>query len=275
MQNLLKFIQTHSNFLLFLCLEAIAFLLFLSANPFQRSSVLSAANEAAALLNEGADHVSGYFYLGQANRALAEENAQLLAENARLRSFAEAAKEQDSLYQYANLQWRFRPAKVVDMETRTQHNYLVLNKGSRDSIRVGQGVLSHDGVVGVVSSVNSHFALVIPIIHPKMNVSCRLLKSGATGFLHWQGPSSRHALLTDVARHIAVEEGDTVVSSGLTGLFPEGVHVGVIDRATLDDGDTYYTLRVRLATDFRSLQYVQIVENPLKAMQDSLLYHVP
>ena len=275
MQNLLKFIQQHGNFLIFLCLEVVAFMLFFSSHPYQRSGILSAANTAAAAVNEGAGTISGYFSLGAVNRALAEENARLQTENARLAGIAERQAENDSIYRYAHLQWCFSPAKVVDIQTKTMHNYLVLNKGSRDGVAPGQGVLSHDGVVGVISGVNSHFSLVIPVIHPKMNLSCRLAKNGDMGFLHWQGTSPHYAQLTDIARHVTVTEGDTVVTSGMTGLFPEGVSVGVIDRISISDGDTYYTLRVRLSTDFSSLKYVQIINNPLKQMQDDLLREVP
>ena len=275
MHSLLKFIQQHSNFLIFICLEVVAFLFFFLSNPFRRSGIWSAANSVTAFVNEGAGAVSGYFSLGAVNNALAEENARLLEENARLSGFVEKDAEADSAYLYSHLQWQFTPAKVVDAETRTMHNYLVLNKGSRDGIAVGEGVLSHSGVVGVVSGVNSHFALVTPVIHPKMNLSCRLAKSGDTGFLHWQGVSAQYASLTDIARHVPVAEGDTVVTSGLTGLFPEGVLVGVIDKAELKDGDTYYTLRVNLAAGFSGLRYVQVVRNPLKVLQDSLLREVP
>lgn len=275
MHNLLRFIQQHNNFLIFICLEVVAFLLFFISNPFRRSGVWSAANSVTAFINESAGTVSGYFSLGTVNSALAEENARLLEENARLRGIAEKDAEADSAYLYSHLQWSFTPAKVVDAETRTMHNYLVLNKGSRDGITVGQGVLSHSGVVGVVSGVNSHFALVIPVIQPKMNLSCRLAKSGDVGFLHWEGTSAQYAALTDIARHVSVAEGDTVITSGLTSLFPEGVLVGVIDKAELKDGDAYHTLRVQLSAGFAGLRYVQVVRNPLKALQDSLLREVP
>jgi rod shape-determining protein MreC len=275
MHSLLKFIQQHANFLIFLCLEVVAFLLFFSENPFQQSTVFSAANTVTASVNNTAEQITSYFTLKSTNQALAEQNAQLLTENTLLLSLAEQQAENDTGYFYSHLRWNFLPAKVVDVQTQTMHNYLVLNKGSRDNITLGQGVISHDGVVGVISAVNTHFALVTPVIHPKMNLSCRLQKNGSMGFLHWQGDSPHYAFLTDIARHVSVSEGDTVVTTALTGLFPENIMVGVIDRTTLPDGDTYYTLRVRLSTDFSRLRYVQILNNPLKPLQDSLLRQIP
>lgn len=89
------------------------------------------------------------------------------------------------------------------------------------------------------------------------------MRNRQQGFLHWDGPSSRYAGLNDIGRHIEVREGDTIVTSGLTDRFPQDVMVGVVDKVTLRDGDTNYRISVRLSTDFRSLEYVQIIRNPL------------
>lgn len=271
MQNLWKFILRYSNTLLFVLIEVLAVVWFFLSEHKPRSGMFGAANTVVATLNNGASGVSEYFSLRSTNDELAKENARLKEEIDRLKNLQEPLLERDSIYRYAHLGWHYKIAKVVDIQTNTQHNYLVLNKGERDSIAVGQGVIASAGVVGVVSEVNSHYSLVTPTIHPKMHVSCRIKKNGHTGFLQWNGPSTHYAYLTDVARHIPVEQGDTVVTSGLTHIFPEDIMVGVIDEVSLGEGDTYHTLRLRLSTDFSSLRYVQVVNNPLAGWQDSLI----
>lgn len=270
MRNLLELIRKYSNFLLFLAMEVAAFLWMFSEQKMQQSAYLSASNVVTASFNLLLTNTDEYFHLHHDNAALVEENARLNERLNELQGLLEDSAERDSNYVYAHLQWGYMPARVVDVETNSRHNYLVLNKGLRDSVQMGQGVVSHDGVVGIVSAVNTHFAQVIPVIHPKMRLSCRIRRNGQMGFLVWSGPSPRYADLTDIGRHIAVQEGDTIETNGLTGLFPEGIPIGVIDRIELPDGDTYYNLRVLLATDFKSLRYVQIVHNPLAAEQDSL-----
>ena len=263
MQNLLRFLQRYSNFLLFIVLEVVALLLFVLTQPYQHARFFSAANGFVTSVTQVGDNISGYFTLTRVNRQLAEENAMLREQIVGYQSLIEKQAETDTTYRYAHLRWQFTPAKVVDMQTATAHNYLVINKGSRDNVQEGQGVLSHDGVVGVVSKVNTHFSLVVPLIHPKMNLSCRIMRNRQQGFLHWDGPSSRYAGMNDIGRHIEVREGDTIVTSGLTDRFPQDVMVGVVDKVTLRDGDTNYRISVRLSTDFRSLEYVQIIRNPL------------
>jgi len=271
MQNLLRFIQRYSNFLLFLGLEVAAFLLYISTQPYQQSKVFSSSSYVIASLNECSSRVTGYFALSQVNEDLIVENTQLRTELMQLRSLVEPMMENDSTYYYSHLQWSFVPAKVVDMQTASNHNYIVVNKGERDGIEEGQGVLSQNGVVGLVSKVNSHFSLVVPMIHPKMNLSCRIRKNAQQGFLHWQGPSCLYAYLDDIGRHVEVSEGDTVVTSGLTGRFPEDILVGVIDQVKIEDGDANYRIRVRLSTDYRSLEYVQIIDNTNLIEQEQLI----
>ncbi len=270
MHNLLRLIQKYGNFLLFLAMEVAAFLWMVSEQKLQQSTFLSASNTLTASFNLMLTNTDEYFHLREENAVLAEENARLRGQVNHLQGMVEDSVERDSAYVYSHLRWSYQPARVVDVATNSRHNYLVLNKGARDNVHEGQGVLSHDGVVGIVSAVNLHFAQVIPVIHPKMRLSCRIRRNGQMGFLVWNGPSPRYANLTDIGRHILVEEGDTIETNGLTGLFPEGIPIGVIDRVELPDGDTYYNLRVLLATDFKSLRYVQIVHNPLAAEQDSM-----
>lgn len=270
MHNLLRLIQKYGNFLLMIVMEVAAFLWLFSEQKLQQSTFLSASNTAIASFNLLLTNTDEYFHLREENASLAAENARLSERLHRMESMLEDSVENDSAYVYAHLEWQYMPARVVDVATHSQHNYLVLNKGLRDGVKEGEGVLSHAGVVGIVSAVNSHFAQVIPVIHPKMRLSCRIRRNGQMGFLVWTGPSPRYANLTDIGRHIAVEEGDTIETNGLTGLFPEGIPIGIVDQIELPEGDTYYNLRVLLSTDFNSLRYVQIVHNPLAAEQDSM-----
>ncbi len=270
MQNLLKLIVKYSNFLIFIILEVAAFALFLFERPYPHSTVLSSANKVVAYINSLAGGMTSYFSLAADNERLMQENARLYSQNITL---------QNTLDEYLALAdtpsvslegWHFLPAKVVDVKTNTMTNYIVINKGSADSVKVGVGVVGSQGVVGVVSAVNSRFSLVTPLIHPKLNMSCRLQSSGSVGFLHWQGQSPHYAYLTDIARHVSVNAGDTVLTSGLTSIFPEGLVAGVVEEVNINDADTYYTIQVKLATDFTSLRYVQVLSNPMASLQDRI-----
>lgn len=162
--------------------------------------------------------------------------------------------EQESVthYQYA---------KVVQMTTNRLHNYLTINRGRKDGLRIGQGVRNEEGAVGIVRTVGTNYSVVLPLINTHTNLSCRFAKNDYIATLQWNGKDSRFAQLADVAAHMVVNPGDTIVTSGLSPVFPEGIPVGIVENSTLKEGDSYYTIRVRLHTNFKRLKYVEVVEN--------------
>ena len=249
MQTLIKILLRYSNFLVFIALEVAAFMLISWNNVYPRSSLLSTANDFVAWQHEQMSEIGGYF-------SLRSQNEQLAAENAALRNqicSMDSAESRGSIH--------YQNAKVVQMTTDQLHNYLTINRGSRDGIQQGQGVRSEQGVVGIVRTVGRNYSVVLPIINTFSNLSCRFAKNDYIGVLQWDGKDNRYAQLADVATHMVVNVGDTIVTSGLSPVFPEGIPVGIVESSVLYEGESYYSIRVRLNTDFKRLKYVEVVQN--------------
>lgn len=270
MRNLIQFLLRSSNFLIFMILEVVAFILICTCNEYQHSAVLSSANRIAAGTNSFKTSIEEYFYLRSENAILAEENARLKSELMMLANHNEVTLERDSQYVYSHLDWDYIPAKVIDLSTHKQHNYLTINKGSRDGVAIDMGVIGADGVVGIVSAVGEKYALVIPIIHTKISISSRLKSNGQLGGTAWDGRDYRYVNLIEISRHVDVHAGDTVVTSGLTDVFPEGIMIGVITETELGKGDNYHHTIVKLNTDYKSLKYVQVLGNKNAKMTDEI-----
>ena len=260
MQNLLKILLRYSNFLVFIALEVAAFLLIVFNNPYPRSSVLSTANDAVAWQNEQVNEVRSYFHLRSLNEQLSEENAAL-------RNQISSMKSEESGESIA-----YMPAKVVQMTTDELHNYITINRGSNDGVVRGQGVRNADGVVGIVRTVGRNYSVVLPIINTRTNLSCRFAKNDYIATLQWDGKDARFAQLADVAAHMVVNAGDTIVTSGLSPFFPEGIPVGIVENSVLKEGASYYTIRVRLHTNFKRLKYVEVVQNAAQKELEELTY---
>ena len=271
MQTLLKFILRYGNFLLFILLEVAAFMLVGWSNAYPRSSVLSTANRFVAWQYEVVSEVTGYFGLKGVNERLAAENAALRSqlENSGLweESDADTTKILSTNYKSpfkGDLEGPriiYREGKVVQMTMNGMRNYLTVNRGEEDSVYEGMGVRNEEGAVGIVATVGKHYAVVLPIINIETHLSCRFLKNDYIGTLQWDGRDTRFAELADVATHLEVNIGDTIVTSGLSTSFPAGIPVGVVEDCRLDEGASYYTVRVRLATDFRRLRYIEVIDN--------------
>lgn len=249
MQNLLKILLRYSNFLVFIALEVAAFLLISLNNAYPRSSMMSTANDAIAWQHEQISEINGYFSLRSQNEQLAAENAMLHNQIGAM----DSAQNRFALH--------YQTAKVVHMTTTKMHNYLTINRGSRDGVTRGQGVRNSEGVVGIISTVGPNYSIVMPVINTLSNLNCRFAKNDYIATLQWDGKDSRFAQLADVASHMVVNTGDTIVTSGLSPVFPEGILVGIVESSILKPGDSYYTICVRLHTNFKRLKYVEIVQN--------------
>ncbi len=272
MKDLLQLLVRFSNVLLFIGLEGVAVVLFVLNNSYQKSAVLSSCNAVAASVYTVSDNITSYFSLKSDNQRLVEENALLLNRVNQLEN--QLAVSVDSVltisYVAADKNLTYIPARVINASTNRQHNYLTLNKGRRDGVTLDMGVVNENGVVGVVCAVSECFSLVIPLINTDIAVSCKFARNNYVGSLHWEGRDIAQSELHDVARHVEVQQGDTILTSGLSSIFPADIPVGVVEHTELTDHDAYHHIHVRLAVDFKRLQYVKIIANHNQAEQVAL-----
>ena len=190
MQSLFRFILRYSNFLVFLILEVVAFLLIASNQEYPRSSVLATTNRVVASYYATMSNIRGYFRLRYDNDVLAEENAQLRNQLMKYQNIEEDSIEH-TIYTYSHLQLRYITAKVIHLTTDKEHNFITLNKGARDGVKRGAGVCDEKGAIGVICTVGEHFSLVVPVIHTASATSCRFKKNDYIGIASWDGRSSR------------------------------------------------------------------------------------
>jgi rod shape-determining protein MreC len=132
------------------------------------------------------------------------------------------------------------------------------------------GVIGSEGIVGVVNNVSNHFSTVIPLINPSFSVSGKFMNSGFFGPVQWKNTDYRYAYLVDIPRYADIEEGDTVVTDARSLIFPEGIHIGYVESYELQQDQNFFSVRLRLATDFASTNYVYIIEDKLREELEEL-----
>lgn len=206
--------------------------------------------------------------MGGINEALSEKNAKLLKrlEN-RSPSGDTTFLELDSVFAHT---FDFWSAKVINNSIHLHQNYLTLNKGRNQGIRVGMGVFNELGVIGRVTGVSNNFATVISLLHIDLLISSKIRRDGVIASTRWDGVNSKRAKLLYVPRHVEVEIGDTVVSSGFNATFPEGIPIGIINQVNEGDETNYLDIGLEFTTDFSKLSYVYLVENSMRQELDSL-----
>lgn len=271
MRSLLRFLVRNYAFLLFLFLEALSLVMVFSYNSFQRSRFLNSANFISASLYNTTSSILQYFELARVNEELANENAYL--RSMLDRGIPEGMTIPDSVGS-ANLlpgsNFMFRSARIINNSANKQQNYITLDKGLKDGIKADQGILSPKGVVGVVTSVSESYASGLSLLNSRWSISSKLKKSGYYGPLQWDGNNYRQANLQGIPIHVNLAIGDTVVTSGHSSIFPEGLLVGTILSFDKPQGENYYNIKVLLAVDFKSIRYVHVIENVKKQEINSL-----
>jgi len=248
---------------LFLFLEIISFTLIVKNQEYQKSVFLSSSNSMVSGMYEWSNSVVEFFKLRAANDNLSEENTALKNQIINLQNKLSTLKPEasDSVHFRIppEMEYQFISAKVINSSTNKLLNYITLNKGAIDGIKIDMGVISDEGVVGIVKTVSKRFSVVIPILNPKSDISCKFKRSNYSGGLIWSGEDYRCGNLTDIARHVELTLGDTIITSGFTSSFPEGIPVGAIEDFKIKESDAYYKIKVKLAVNFRTLSHVKVI----------------
>jgi len=236
---------------------------------YQGSHVLNSANEGVASVYQTAANTKEYFSLKNENEKLAMENSVLrnfLKTNYSILPLKEF-KRNDTLYKQ---QYSYLSAKVVNSSVNKRRNFITLNIGSAQGITQDMAVMSGQGIVGIVTNVSGNFASVMSVLHKDARVNCQLKKDGSYGPLIWDGKDYRYCLLTDIPTHAKIKAGDTVITSELSGIFPEGIMVGIIDSYERRQNEDFYTVKVKLSADLKKVNHVYVINNKFKTERDSL-----
>ena len=129
-------------------------------------------------------------------------------------------------------------------------------KGEIDGIQPGQGVISGNKVVGVISNTSKSYAAGLSLLNMRLLISAKLKNNEQKGSVSWDGRDYRYVQLNEIPFHVELNQGDTVVTSGFSSKFPEGILIGTIHEFKQEKGENFYSIKVELAVDFRSLSFV-------------------
>lgn len=260
MRNVLNFIIRFHFFFLFLLLETLAMFMVVRNHNHQRTYFLHSANAIAGFYYQRIDNIFSYLSLQNVNDQLARENASML----NMSAYAFMAK--DTLEYVSNdtlfaRKFTFFHARVINNSVMSRNNYLTINMGSRNGIEKDMGVITPDGVVGIVNNVSRNFATIISLLHKDMQISVSLKKNNHIGTLVWEGGDYRKAAMLYIPTHVELSPGDTIITSGYSRMFPEGVFVGTIEAFDIRRGENFYTADIQLSLDFNKLKYVYVVND--------------
>ncbi len=267
MRNLINFLFRYSAWILFIIYTVASCVLLFRNSPYQHHVFLTSANSIVSGVYSASSSVTAYFNLKGINEDLQRRNTDLELEVLNLKRTIDFYREKeyaDSVPVDSSLQrYSFITAQVINNTITKSHNYITLNKGTEDGLRPEMGVVDQNGVVGIVNVVGPHSARVISLLNPFLRLSCKVKGHNHVGSLVWQGNDYTYAILEELPRHAEFQNGDTIVTSGYSTVFPEGVPVGVVEEGMKEHDENFYALKVRLFTDFATLSTVRVIRDEM------------
>jgi rod shape-determining protein MreC len=265
MRNIFLFFRRFSVLILFLIMQGIALSILVQYSRSHQAWYMQTAYEVTGRINGKANGVKSYFALQENNRLIAEENT--LLKNQSPNSFividTTAKTVIDTSYTWDTTRMQrkyyYRTAQVVSSSTSLQKNYVEVQRGSNQGVTKDQSVVSAGGIVGLVTDVSGNFANVMSLLNRDVRTSVLMKNDRASGILAWDGKSPDRLQLT-ISKSALVKVGDTVLTSNLSS-YPPGLMVGTVEKIEDDAVSGSHLLQVKPGANFRSLQYVDVVEN--------------
>ncbi len=278
MRNVFLFIRRYFNFLLFLLLQVFSIILITRYNQYHRAVGSGVMNEITGSINRQYNKVDNYLQLKRTNEQLARDNERLrnlLPQNffspdttARL---ATDTLPHDTTGQQRK--WLYQTAKVVSNSVSSQHNFVVLGRGAAQNLSKDEGVVdANNGVVGIITDVSEHYAVVMSLLHKDSRIS-GVLKNDPNGggSVIWDGKEPNYLSFTNVRKSAKAKKGDTVITSGITPTFPYGMIIGTIDEIYPDKSTNNFVIKLKTAANFYNLQFAYAIKNYQRADIDRLL----
>lgn len=268
MRDLFRFLFRQRTNLLFLALMGLSFTLLINGNMHQRAQAISSSNAVVGQVYAWRNEVTGYTNLRQVNRDLAKALADERDRRFTKEPHTDSARTVTDSAQAER--YRFITAQVINGTAHKERNYITLGSGSIAGIRPDMGVIGMNGIVGIVRDVSPRFALVTSILGNEYRISVQLKRTGHFGLLAWDTDDPSTSSLTDIANHVKVNPGDTVVTRGNDGIFPPGIMVGTVTVVNENPGSNFHDIKLHLSEDLTRTAYVHVVTDLLKTERDSL-----
>lgn len=256
MQQIIDFFIRNKNFLLFLTLFITALGLTINSHSYHKNRYISSANIISGGIFSLKSSITDYFDLKQQNEKLSEENGRL---RYWLLNTKTTIPEIDSSQIAAENNFNILGARVINNNFSRTKNQLTLDKGRLDGVAIDMGVISPEGIVGIVSHVSDHYASVQSVLNTKSQIVAKFKKSNHFGTLVWNAKKPNIVQLKEIPRIAPVTIGDTIVTDGKSAIFPAGILIGTVKDFEIEEVGDYYRMNIVLFTDMTSLNFVYLV----------------
>jgi rod shape-determining protein MreC len=269
MRYLFDFLRKQYFYFLFLFLEIISLVLLFNYNAYQNSAFAHFTSNFAGSVLDISSKISDYFSLREKNRMLSEDNARLHSNlpGSFYRADTLTFYFHDTVYK---MEYKYISAKVISNSINKRNNFLMLSKGREQGIENHMGVIIGNRIVGQVVSVSEHFSWVMSVLNKDSKISGKFKKNNQLVNIEWNGNSYRIGDVKEIPKHVVIQEGDSIITSGNSDIYPEGLLIGTIDNFTVATDENFNHAQILFSTDFNSLSFVEVIIDLMRKEKEEL-----
>ena len=255
MQKLLNSIVKNGTFLLFILLFSIGMYNISSNQNFHNHVLISYKNQALSSFLNFKKNIFFFFRYQSLNKKLVDENKYLI------KKLIEKKNEnlKNDFFEFDVI-----PSQIIQNSIISNYNHITISSGKSDGIKNEMGIITSNGVIGVVYDVGENTSGVISLLNKSFKLNAKIKKSNHFGSLSWDGGKHDLLKLYDVPKSANIKIGDTIETGGMSEIFPKGIEVGIISQIKETDDNNYYVLDVSLFEDLANINYVYVIDFPNK-----------
>lgn len=263
MRNLRLFIIKNYFFIMFLLLQVAALTLLSVSSNYHKKTLLNSSSSISGFFLEKKNEISSFFHLRDANDQLLKENAYLrsLLKSSHYKMENGVIRMGDSAYQK---QFNFLPAQVISGTVNKRNNYFTLNRGLLNGVNKGMGVVSNGCMIGFVRDVSDHYCTVVTVLNEQFKQSVRMPRNNEHGTISWDGRDPSLIELKGIPLAATVHGGDSILTQGTSGRFPNDIFVGTVYSVGAQQGSSHHYIKVKLGIDLNAVYHVMLVENKFR-----------
>ena len=277
MQQIIDFIIRKKDVVVYFILLLFSLSLIFNSNYFHRSKVIILLNNISNFSSENFDYINEYFELKDINLDLTKENLFL-------KNQLEKVKQYSNLDSLKNTNFTFRNAKVISNNLSSFKNHLIINKGVRHGLKNEMGVINSTGIVGIINRTSKNYSSVMSVLNIDTKINAKVKRTSHFGTLEWNGRRTSYLVLNDIPETANIKVGDSIITGGMSLIFPEGINIGVVSeiinqnkisdtvvrfKGNINEAnyldfefkENYLTVKVKLHTDMNNLNNVYVIES--------------
>ena len=270
MQQIIDFIFRKKDVVVYFILLFFSIILTLNSNYFHKSKIILLANNISNFTTERFILFYDFFDLKKTNK-------KLIAENLNLKNKLESIKNKPFIDSISNANFSYQDAKIISNNLSSFKNNLVINKGNKDGLKKEMGVISKNGVVGIITNTTKNYSYLMSILNIDSKINAKIKRTNHFGTLQWNGFDTSYIKLTDIPETANINVGDSIVTGGMSLIFPENINIGVISKidkfkntstnkknnrsVEIDSRENYFDIEIKLHTDMNTLKHVYVIES--------------